>query len=94
MICVSDLTFVVLDLMLLHIYPLILLICDLEADKKAYVETTQWTLKQNKDEMNKLRVNNKNLAEEVSSIKKVLLNLFCNYLVANEYRILIVFCRR
>ena len=41
-----------------------------EADKKAYYETTQWTLKQNKEEISKLKYNNKDLAEQVGVLKK------------------------
>ncbi|TPX32612.1 hypothetical protein SmJEL517_g04325 [Synchytrium microbalum] len=42
----------------------------LEGDRKAYYETSQWAIRQNKDEIGKLRTQNKDLADQIAKIKK------------------------
>jgi chromosome segregation ATPase len=42
----------------------------LEGDRKAYYETSQWAIRRNKEEMNALRVTNKELRDSVSRLKK------------------------
>ncbi len=43
----------------------------LEGDRKAYYETSQWAIRRNKDEINNLRGQNKQLSESIARIKKV-----------------------
>ncbi|KAJ8324377.1 hypothetical protein QVD99_002411 [Batrachochytrium dendrobatidis] len=42
----------------------------LEGDRKAYYETSQWAIRRNKEEVNHLRGQNKQLSEAISRIKK------------------------
>jgi hypothetical protein len=42
----------------------------LEGDRKAYYESSQWTVKQNKEEIQRLKAQNKQLAEEIGIIRK------------------------
>ncbi|KAJ3129097.1 hypothetical protein HK100_008836 [Physocladia obscura] len=42
----------------------------LEGDRKAYYETSQWAIRQNKDEVGHLRQENKELSEAIAKIKK------------------------
>ncbi|TPX38600.1 hypothetical protein SeMB42_g06570, partial [Synchytrium endobioticum] len=42
----------------------------LEGDRKAYYETSQWAIRQNKDEIARLRVQNKDLADQIAKLKK------------------------
>ena len=43
----------------------------IEGDRKAYYETSQWAIRRNKEEMNQLRQQNKQLSEAIARIKKV-----------------------
>ncbi|KAI8927052.1 hypothetical protein BC831DRAFT_504122 [Entophlyctis helioformis] len=43
----------------------------LEGDRKAYYETSQWAIRRNKEEVNHLRQQNKQLSEAIARIKKV-----------------------
>lgn len=43
----------------------------LEGDRKAYYETSQWAIRRNKEEINSLRQQNKQLSEAIARIKKV-----------------------
>lgn len=42
----------------------------LEGDRKAYYESSQWTVRQNKEEIQRLKAQNKQLAEEIALIRK------------------------
>jgi hypothetical protein len=42
-----------------------------EGDRKAYYETSQWTIRQNRDTINSMRIENKKLRENISVEKKV-----------------------
>ncbi|KAJ3066696.1 hypothetical protein HDU98_010016 [Podochytrium sp. JEL0797] len=42
----------------------------LEGDRKAYYETSQWAIRQNKEEVSHLRSQNKELSESIAKIKK------------------------
>ncbi|KAJ3258003.1 hypothetical protein HK103_004137 [Boothiomyces macroporosus] len=42
----------------------------LEGDRKAYYETSQWAIRRNKEEINSLRQQNKQLSEAIARIKK------------------------
>lgn len=51
---------------------LILLITrTLEGDRKAYYETSQWAIRQNKEEVSRLRLQNKELSDAIAKLKKV-----------------------
>lgn len=43
----------------------------LEGDRKAYYETSQWAIRRNKEEVNHLRQQNKQLSDAIARIKKV-----------------------
>jgi hypothetical protein len=43
----------------------------LEGDRKAYYETSQWAIRQNKEEISHLRSENKDISEAIARIKKV-----------------------
>ncbi|KAJ3144846.1 hypothetical protein HDU89_007733 [Geranomyces variabilis] len=42
----------------------------LEGDRKAYYETSQWAIRQNKEEVSKLRMDNKELSDSIAKLKK------------------------
>lgn len=42
-----------------------------EGDRKAYYETSQWAMRQNKEEIVRFRVQNKELRDQISNLKKV-----------------------
>lgn len=42
----------------------------LEGERKAYYENSQWTVRQNKDEITRLKSQNKQLHEEINVIRK------------------------
>jgi hypothetical protein len=44
-----------------------------EGDRKAYYETSQWAIRRNKEDINSLRQQNKQLSEAIARIKKVLI---------------------
>jgi hypothetical protein len=43
-----------------------------EGDRKAYYETSQWAIRRNKEDVNTLRSQNKQLSEAIAKIKKVI----------------------
>ncbi|KAI8920935.1 hypothetical protein DFJ77DRAFT_143447 [Powellomyces hirtus] len=43
----------------------------LEGDRKAYYETSQWAIRQNKEEVSHLRLQNKELSDAIAKVKKV-----------------------
>lgn len=43
----------------------------LEGDRKAYYESSQYAIRQNKEEISKIRKQNKQLAEVIAKFKKV-----------------------
>jgi hypothetical protein len=42
-----------------------------EGDRKAYYETSQWAIRRNKEDINNLRIQNKQISEAIARIKKV-----------------------
>ncbi|KAI9106169.1 hypothetical protein DFS34DRAFT_49148 [Phlyctochytrium arcticum] len=42
----------------------------LEGDRKAYYETSQWAIRQNKEEVSQLRIQNKELSDAIAKLKK------------------------
>ncbi|KAI8840037.1 hypothetical protein BJ741DRAFT_65654 [Chytriomyces cf. hyalinus JEL632] len=50
----------------------------LEGDRKAYYETSQWAIRQNKEEISTLRSQNKELSESIARMKKVFPFFSCN----------------
>ncbi|KND03009.1 uncharacterized protein SPPG_02080 [Spizellomyces punctatus DAOM BR117] len=42
----------------------------LEGDRKAYYETSQWAIRQNKEEVSQLRMRNKELSDAIAKLKK------------------------
>lgn len=42
-----------------------------EGDRKAYYETSQWAIRQNKEEIGQLRGQNRSLSEAIAKLKKV-----------------------
>ncbi|KAJ3127769.1 hypothetical protein HK101_005529, partial [Irineochytrium annulatum] len=56
----------------------------LEGDRKAYYETSQWAIRQNKEEISHLRLQNKDLSESISRIKKSELDAQANRLSMTE----------
>lgn len=46
-----------------------------EGDRKAYYETSQWAIRQNKEEIGKLKNKNKELRDSIGKLKKVRYNL-------------------
>ncbi|KAJ3014258.1 hypothetical protein HKX48_005240 [Thoreauomyces humboldtii] len=42
----------------------------LEGDRKAYYETSQWAIRQNKEEVSHLRIQNKELSDAIAKVKK------------------------
>eukprot|EP00842_Homolaphlyctis_polyrhiza_P006364 jgi/Hompol1/6729/HPOL_005058-RA len=56
----------------------------LEGDRKAYYETSQWAIRRNKEEVNHLRQQNKQLSEAIARIKKNEIEAHSNRLSMTE----------
>ncbi|KAL2912465.1 hypothetical protein HK105_208037 [Polyrhizophydium stewartii] len=56
----------------------------LEGDRKAYYETSQWAIRRNKEEVNHLRQQNKQLSEAIARIKKNEIEAHSNRLAMTE----------
>ncbi|KAJ3088217.1 hypothetical protein HK102_009269 [Quaeritorhiza haematococci] len=56
----------------------------LEGDRKAYYETSQWAIRQNKDEITRLRGLNKDISDAIAKLKKVEVETQNNRPIATE----------
>ncbi len=44
---------------------------DIEGDRRAYYETSQWAIRQNRETISNLRAQNKSLSDSIAKIKRV-----------------------
>lgn len=56
----------------------------LEGDRKAYYETSQWAMRQNKEEIGRLRKQNKEVAEAITKLKKSEVDISSNRLTMTD----------